>query len=114
MSCYKDAGLSPESSAAWLIGKKWRIEYYTGSENYTNYVLEFEDDWDVIANTNTENRLGKWAVYQSASGNILQLKYSQSLNGISNLSGDWIIVDQQMTTISLKNSNVEMQMQVIQ
>lgn len=114
MSCYKDAGLSPESSAAWLIGKKWKIEYYTGSENYTNYVLEFEDDWDVIANTNTENRSGKWAVYQSASGNILQLKYSQSLNGISNLSGDWIIVDQQMTTISLKNSNVEMQMQVIE
>jgi len=118
LSCYKDEGLTTEQSSAWLLDKKWEIEYYKVSTTeytaYNGYILEFEGDWDLIANTKIAIRDGRWAVYRGVSGNILQIIYPESLKDVWQLSGDWVIVDQQMTSILLKNSNIEMRLQVVQ
>lgn len=118
VSCYKDEGLTPEQSSSWLIGKKWKIEYYkVESFEYTaykDYILEFESDWDVIADTKITSKEGKWTVFSGASGNILQMTYPQYYKDVWQLSGNWLIIDQQMTAILLKNSNIEMRLQVVQ
>jgi hypothetical protein len=117
LSCYKDEGLTPEQSSAWLLDKKWKIEYYKASNTeytaYNGYILEFQGDWDAIANTKISIRDGRWAVYRGVTSNVLQIIYPESLKDVWQLSGDWVIVDQQMTTLLLRQSNIEMRLQVI-
>lgn len=122
ISCYKEEGLTPTVSASWIAGKKWKIDYYkvfndnvpTEYSVYKEYTLTFESNFDVNADTQIEIRNGRWTVYNGISSNILQITYSQYLKDVWQLSGDWVIVDQQMNTLLLRQSNIEMHLTVIE
>lgn len=118
ISCYKDEGLTPTVSASWIAGKKWKIDYYKVSNTeytvYKDYILEFEGDWDVLANTKITIKEGRWAVFSGIAGNILQIIFPDSYKDVWQLSGNWIIADQQMNTILLRQSNIEMMLTVIE
>jgi hypothetical protein len=117
ISCYKDSDLTPSVSASWIASKKWKIDYYKVSNTeytvYKDYILEFEGDWDVIADTKIAIKDGRWAVFNGISGNILQIIYPESYKDVWQLSGNWVIVDQQMNTLLLRQSNIEMHLTVI-
>jgi len=114
VSCYKDEGLTTDQSSAWLIGKKWKIEYYTQSESFEDYTLEFEGGWDIIATKANEQKDGRWAVFKGFSGIILQIAYPTYLTDVGKLNGNWSIVDQQMTTLHLRQNNIEIRLKVIE
>jgi hypothetical protein len=118
ISCYKDESLTPQQSFAWLVNKKWKIEYYkVESVEYTaykDYILQFEGDLDVLANTKITIKEGRWAVFSGVNGNILQIIYPESYKDVWQLSGNWVIADQQMNTLLLKQSNIEMMLTVVQ
>jgi len=122
ISCYKEERLTPNVSASWIAGKKWKIDYYkvfndnvpTEYSVYKEYTLTFESNFDVNADTQIEIRNGRWIVYNGISSNILQITYSQYLKDVWQLSGNWVIVDQQMNTLLLRQSNIEMHLTVIE
>jgi len=122
ISCYKDEGLTSNVSASWIAGKKWKIDYYkvfndnvpTEYSVYKEYTLKFESNFDVNADTQIEIRNGRWIVYSGVSSNILQITYPQYLKDVWQLSGNWVIVDQQMNTLLLRQSNIEMHLTVIE
>ena len=112
VSCFKDEGLNPQTSADWLENKTWRIPKYTVTppnaptwicEGYAGYLLDFK----ALANeltlrTGVTTRTGSWAVYQGAGGNILQILVPEVIKDVYQLSGQWLILDQTMTTLTLQ------------
>lgn len=113
-SCFKDEGLDPQASADWLENKTWRIPKYTVTppngptwvcEGYAGYLLDFK----ALANeltlrTGVTTRTGSWVVYEGVSGNMLQIIVPEVIKDVYQLSGQWIIVEQTMTTLTLRQT----------
>ena len=112
LSCFKDEGLDPQTSADWIANKRWRIPVYTVTrptgytwvcEGYAGYLLEFKAlNNEVTVNTGVIIRSGAWSVFEGASGNILQIYVPEVLKDVYQLSGNWVIVEQTMNTLVLQ------------
>lgn len=112
VSCFKDEGLSPQTSANWLIDKTWRIPKYTVTppggntwvcEGYGGYLLDFKAFANELTlRTGVTTRTGSWAVFAGAGGNILQVSVPEVIKDVYQLSGRWLVVEQTMTTLTLR------------
>ena len=127
VSCTKqDDGLDPQTSAAWIANKQWRVASYTVTTNgntvavteYNNYNLDFRPNFEVDVNTGQTIAAGSWAVYLGVNGNLFQLSYSEIGNPVHKLRGTWSIDNQTMTTIELRqglnNSTLKVNLEQIQ
>lgn len=112
LSCFKDEGLDPQTSADWIIDKTWRIPKYTITppngptwvcEGYGGYLLNFKPiENELTIRTGSTTRIGSWAVYEGVSGNILQIQVPEVIKDVYQLSGQWHIVEQTMNTLVLQ------------
>lgn len=110
-SCTKsEPELDPQTSAAWIADKQWRVSAYTvspdvGNEiqvnSYNNYNLAFRPNFEFDVNAGDLTTTGAWAVFRGVKGNVLQLNYSELGNNEYKLKGSWVIDNQTMTTIDL-------------
>jgi hypothetical protein len=118
-SCYKEEGLTTEQSASWIEGKRWKVEYFKTStgidtQTYKDYVIYFVAGWDTAIEVFPTIREGRWAVFKGNGGNILQLTYPTSYADVSKFNGNWVIVDQQMMSLLLKQDQSELYLTVIE
>ena len=126
LSCYKDEGLDPQTSANWIANKNWTVTEYTVTPpsgeswiatGYATYVLEFyalQNGFKI--NTGITERSGAWSVYEGAGGNILQIYVPEVLKDVYQLSGSWLIVEQTMNTLVLTQeiNGTELEMRLTQ
>lgn len=114
ISCYKDDGLDARTSADWIENKRWTIPQYLVTpangitwvcEGYAGHILEFKALANEMSiNTGVVTRTGSWAVYEGTAGNILQIQVPEVLKDVYQLSGQWLVVEQTMTTLKLRQT----------
>lgn len=112
ISCFTDTSSDTKDSIALILNKRWRIPQYivtrpTGytwiCEGYAGYLLEFKAlNNELNVNTGVTIRTGTWAVYEGPANNVLQIFVPEVIKDVYQLSGKWIIEEQTITTLKLR------------